>query len=900
MMALGFTSYALDRDRDWPLVTLPDFAVKAATFRDLTGAFFVGVVPIVTDETRRLWEQYSVQNSEWIAESLAFENETASIYGSARRNLQQEESVPDLSNGFSSTIFEIETVRKDGVLLRFPQIEDSPGPLFPMWQNSPTVSALVNFNMGSETDFQEDMQACLDSQQAILSRGTQLQGNPFFSENVLQIWEANSGANTGDPSSAFFFPVFDTYHQNRNMVGIVAAVTYWSIFFEDILPEEARGIFVLVENECGQNYTYQVNGPQATFYGAGDLHDSRYNYLEVSATIDVERRGTPLKTDYCPYTIKIYASDETRSIYTTFRPGVYTLIVIIIFLFAFLIFIAYDILVEKRQRRVLKSAQQDRAVVASLFPPAIRDRLFNNSIPDEAVKKPGRMGVAASMPIEGGPGAHAGGDEDIQRPLNGPLGSESAPARIKNFLNENVDETTKKDEKPIADLFPNTTVLFADIAGFTAWSSQREPAQVFTLLQTIYQAFDKLAKKLGVFKIETIGDCYVAVTGLPDPQDDHAVRMARFAREIGFRMQDVVRRLEVTLGPGTGELCMRTGLHSGPVTAGVLRGEKSRFQLFGDTVNTAARMESTGVKHQIQCSTTTAELLQGGGKGYWLTKREDVVIAKGKGEMQTFWIATRSKNSLTTSEHRGANSIRSSDHSSVKASSESTVQGFSDTRLESSRVASEMSLRTEEESSSSEEDNSTRKPRVATIARQVVRSTSSKQNRPTEDRMQRLIDWHVDMLGRLLQAIVAQRKATSHEEASSNLPDWKWSGRHVADEVADFISFPKVDPNLNSLETFAATIELGPEVRQQLRDFISKIASMYRSNAFHNFEHACHVTMCTNKLFNRKFSSSLPLLLVSCPYLFHPPPQVLWFSLMRIRKKKWRRSRTQPRSTPIP
>jgi class 3 adenylate cyclase len=441
--------------------------------------------------------------------------------------------------------------------------------------------------------------------------------------------------------------------------------------------------------------------------------------------------------------------------------------------------------------------------------------------------------------------------------------------------------------------------MFADIAGFTAWSSQREPAQVFTLLQTIYQTFDKLAKKLGVFKIETIGDCYVAVTGLPDPQDDHAVRMARFAREIGFRMQDVVRKLEVTLGPGTGELCMRTGLHSGPVTAGVLRGEKSRFQLFGDTVNTAARMESTGVKHQIQCSTTTAELLKKGGKGYWLTKREDVVIAKGKGEMQTFWIASRARNSLTTSEHMGTNR-KLSNHSSVKTSSESTFQGLPDTRsLGSSRVASEISLKTfGEENSSSEEDNGTRKPREATIARQVVRSTSSRQNRLPEDRKKRLIDWHVDMLGTLLQAIVAQRKASSNER--SNLPEWKWSGRHVKDEVVEFISFPKVDPSSNSLETLAATIELRPEVMEQLRDFISTIASMYRSNAFHNFEHASHVTMCTNKLFNRKFSSSLPLLLVSCPYLFHPPPQVLWFSPMRIRKKKWRRLRTQPRSRPTP
>jgi len=130
--------------------------------------------------------------------------------------------------------------------------------------------------------------------------------------------------------------------------------------------------------------------------------------------------------------------------------------------------------------------------------------------------------------------------------------------------------------------------MFADVENFTAWSSVREPSQVFTLLEAIYTAFDRVASRRGVFKVETVGDCYVAVCGLPGPRKDHAVTMCRFARDCIDEHILAVKRMESILGPETADLRIRVGLHSGPVTAGVLRGERSRFQLFSDTVNTAA------------------------------------------------------------------------------------------------------------------------------------------------------------------------------------------------------------------------------------------------------------------------------------------------------------------------
>ena len=106
--------------------------------------------------------------------------------------------------------------------------------------------------------------------------------------------------------------------------------------------------------------------------------------------------------------------------------------------------------------------------------------------------------------------------------------------------------------------------------------------------------------------------------------------MSRFAADCRTIMVKLVKQLGTSLGPGTAELRMRYGLNSGPTTAGVLRGDRARFQLFGDTANTAARMESTGISNKIHASQKTVDLLMKAGKGHWVRARDDEVYAKGK------------------------------------------------------------------------------------------------------------------------------------------------------------------------------------------------------------------------------------------------------------------------------
>ncbi|CAB9528061.1 Receptor-type guanylate cyclase gcy [Seminavis robusta] len=326
--------------------------------------------------------------------------------------------------------------------------------------------------------------------------------------------------------------------------------------------------------------------------------------------------GASVHKDSCSWELKIYPTQDMEDEVVTSRPLYYMMAILGVFLFTCLTFIVYDRIVECRQKKVMDTAVKSDNIVASLFPTTFRDALYERETEASKMKK------AEEAP-----------------PSNSKDAFRSVCA--KDFMQQDESSLTGNVPvagEPLANLYPDCTVFFADIAGFTSWSSSRSPTQVFTLLETIYGAFDVLADKHSIFKVETIGDCYVCATGLPEPQSKHALLMVKFARDCLAKMPSLLKNLEGSLGSGTTDLSMRVGMHSGPVTAGILRGKKSRFQLFGDTVNTAARMESNGQKHCIHASQTTADILARMGKGHWLHPREEKITAKGKGELQTYWI----------------------------------------------------------------------------------------------------------------------------------------------------------------------------------------------------------------------------------------------------------------------
>lgn len=321
-----------------------------------------------------------------------------------------------------------------------------------------------------------------------------------------------------------------------------------------------------------------------------------------------------------------------------------------------------------------------------------------------------------------------------------------------------------------------------------------------------------------------------------------------FARECVNKFNHLVGTLETTLGPDTGDLGLRVGLHSGPVTAGVLRGDKSRFQLFGDTVNTASRIESTGKRNRIQVSQETANLLKKAGKDHLLEERKTMVKAKGKGRLQTFWLLTIDEERI-----RGQNKTR---RSSRPDFTKSISEKFSPTAK--MKLVGYFSRPNKKGSDRSERSFGILSPGILsprTISprtrNQRTRSQFLQIEQLLSPKSRRLCQWNVDILLRQLKQIVAFRNSSERKtNAVCNTLTTKENEiskhRSALDEVVEIIPLPGFDAEAYSRKLDPDHVELPDEVVDQVRLFVASIALMYRNNPFHNFEVSC--LRCLNRL----------------------------------------------------
>lgn len=199
-----------------------------------------------------------------------------------------------------------------------------------------------------------------------------------------------------------------------------------------------------------------------------------------------------------------------------------------------------------------------------------------------------------------------------------------------SILPASIATRLKSGEAGIADHFPEASVLFADIVDFTVLSGGMPPQPLVSLLNDLFTEFDQLARRHRVEKIKTIGDCYMAVCGVPESRPDHAAALADMALE----MLECLKQFNRTRGTA---LRVRIGLNTGPVVAGVIGRSKFIYDLWGDTVNTASRMEATGLPSRIQ---VTRQMQQALAAHFDLESRGEVEV-KGKGRLHTWLLVGR-------------------------------------------------------------------------------------------------------------------------------------------------------------------------------------------------------------------------------------------------------------------
>ena len=466
------TRHALSKEMVWPFVTVTQSSYLLEPYLSLGDFAAIQIHPIVPAALRDVWETYSVANQGWIQEDLQVRglNETDA------------EATPNLYSETSAISPYIKT---------YVGIDTSPGDWIPFWQYAPVIPNrfFINFNRLSLKGFHQEAKIVQTKKATltpswIFEPGIDLQSTQDF-EFTDQLLRA--GGFTGDynsePLSYIHYPIFnrfeadhhheDDHHEDSESeaetAGILSATVYWTSYFADILPEGVEGIVCVIENPV-QSFTYEINGHSAVFKGMQDLHDTQYDDMVLSAdyaSFGMETdahdshahthsryTGVDLDEEYMSYKIRVYPSSKMESTYKSSQPLIYAFAMLFMFLFTASILILYDYMVGVRTQMVMRTAEKSNAVVASLFPKTVRDRIMEEATSSSMKKEEKKIGFS-------------------NKADSLPLGTDDRASII-------------------ADFFPEATIMFSDIKGFTAWCSTREPAQVFMLLESLYGSFDKV------------------------------------------------------------------------------------------------------------------------------------------------------------------------------------------------------------------------------------------------------------------------------------------------------------------------------------------------------------------------------------------------------------------------
>lgn len=408
----AITSYTVVTNKTWPYVIMPNFEVLGEDVIKMAGIVAVTLSPLVSEVEREGYEIFATNNEDWIAEGV--------LYTTG-------ENLPQDTKGIPTRIYQLNETTNGTI----PKVDTGVGPFLPVWQTAPAPSdpRVVNFNLLSSVPLATTFETMLKNQMTVISPAV-AHSDIFRETSAVEV------PNT--PHSVVLGPVYDKFspQDTKLVVGTVAAVLDWKSFFGTILSVEERPVVLVMDGSCGDIMSFHVSGREVQFLGYDDIHDPDYTHMERSTLLDPSR---PNPTEnQCVYELRIYPTGEFEQIYRTPQPYLYAVAMLLVFGFATAVFLVYDIYVQRRQTKVLESAAKSAAIVHSLFPKNVTDRMMKDLEQKTKGKDTGNYRF-------------------------------SARTQMKDFLQDSGEKSTNSvavyDTKPIADLFAACTVLFGDIVG---------------------------------------------------------------------------------------------------------------------------------------------------------------------------------------------------------------------------------------------------------------------------------------------------------------------------------------------------------------------------------------------------------------------------------------------------
>ena len=408
----------------FPYFTEDYFEISGGYVDGLGGIMAAVFAPIVEAEEVAEWESYSVANQGWIEKSATLKVNHPGHLNPMHGTIQDHEDnrrLEDASNNITPYIWKWENGTKTRQTSR-------PGqPIAPLWQISPADASVVNVDLFSDERLSSLYSTMLEKDYSILSQAYVI-GDLFDF-----LFDPEEKDLKSDPHAFIMEPVYDSFDTDPEIVGILVAVTSWQNLFDRLIPEGTNGIVCVVTDTCGNDITFELEGPRAVYLGPTDAHDPSFD--QYGEHFDVEVNEFDDVDGLCTHTLHIYPSKTNREAYNTNEPKIYTSVVAMAFVVTAILLFVYDKLVTRRQEKTMDSALKTSALVVSLFPENVLDRVLEDAV----------------APTKGE--TLASDDQGNHYSI------EKSGAVLM--------------ARPIADFFPDSTIMFADMAGFTGWSSTR-------------------------------------------------------------------------------------------------------------------------------------------------------------------------------------------------------------------------------------------------------------------------------------------------------------------------------------------------------------------------------------------------------------------------------------------